>query len=283
MRVLILGVGDAFTKIHFGSSALVAGPDGYLLIDCPDLVHRAIHEANRRAGWDVDASKIHDVLITHLHGDHCNGLESFGFARMLRRMKTPSAPLPRLHISRPASERVWERLAPAMDGACCLRHSPARLADFYLLDTIEPQSEAVIAGLTVRCRFTQHPVPTTGLLISDGEWTLGWSSDTPYEQAHIDWLDQADLIVHESSRGPIHTPIEALNSLPDELRAKLRLIHLRDDFDRSGTDIEILSQGDVLQGPVRESDGRESRPQSASDDRWAGDRSDADTAAGGTS
>ncbi len=73
MRVLILGVGDAFTKIHFGSSALVAGPDGYLLIDCPDLVHRAIHEANRRAGWDVDASKIHDVLITHLHGDHCNG------------------------------------------------------------------------------------------------------------------------------------------------------------------------------------------------------------------
>ncbi len=253
MRVLILGVGDAFTRAHFGSSALVEGPDGYLLIDCPDLVHRAIHEASRRAGWDVDASKIQDVLITHLHGDHCNGLESFGFARMILRMKTPSAPLPRLHISRPASERVWERLAPAMDGVCCLGHSPARLGDFYLLDTIEPQREAAIAGLTVRCRFTKHPVPTTGLLISDGEWTLGWSSDTSFEQAHIDWLDQADLIVHESSLGPIHTPIESLNSLPDELRAKLRLIHLPDDFDRSGTDIEILAEGDVLQGPERSS------------------------------
>ncbi len=278
MRVLILGVGDAFTRVHFGSSALVDGPDGYLLIDCPDPVHRAIHDASRRAGWDVDASRIHNVLITHLHGDHCKGLESFGFARMILRMKTASAPLPRLYINRPASERVWERLAPAMDGACCMGHSPARLSDFYLLDTIEPQHEAAIAGLTVRCRFTQHPVPTTGLLISDGEWTLGWSSDTPFEQAHIDWLNQADLIVHESSLGPIHTPIESLNSLPHELRAKLRLIHLPDDFDCSGTDIEILVEGDVLEGPVRESDGREGRPQPASDDRCAGDRSDADMA-----
>ncbi len=68
MRVLILGVGDAFTRAHVGSSALVEGPDGYLLIDCPDPVHRALHHASRRAGWDVDASRIHDVLITHLHG-----------------------------------------------------------------------------------------------------------------------------------------------------------------------------------------------------------------------
>ena len=253
MRVLILGVGDAFTRVHFSTSALVEGPGGYLLVDCPDPVHRTIHDGTRRAGWDVDAAGIHDVLITHLHGDHCNGLESFGFARMLLRMETPSAPLPRLHLSRPASERVWERLAPGMDGTCCMDHSPARLSDFYRLEPIEPRREAAIAGLSVKCRFTRHPVPTTGLLISDGEWTLGWSSDTPFEQAHIDWLDQADLIVHESSPGPIHTPIESLNSLPDELRAKLRLIHLPDDFDRSATDIEILAEGDVLQNLRRAS------------------------------
>ena len=44
MRALILGVGDAFTGRHFGSSALLEGPSGYVLLDCPDLVHRAIRE-----------------------------------------------------------------------------------------------------------------------------------------------------------------------------------------------------------------------------------------------
>lgn len=248
MRILIIGIGDAFTQLHFGSSALIEGPEGYVLIDCPDLIHRAIREAIQRAGWGVDASRIHDIVITHLHGDHSNGLESFGFARMLRCSQTPSEPPPRLHINEPASKRVWEKLAPAMDGTCLPR--PPRLTDFFALNVIDPESEVIIAGLSVRCRFTRHPVPTTGLLVSDGTWTLGWSGDTSFEPAHIDWLNQADLIVHESNRGPVHTPIEALNVLPDEVRSKMRLIHLPDDFDHSSTDIGVLAEGDVLERPA---------------------------------
>ena len=80
MRMLVLGVGDAFTRLHFGTSALLEGPEGFVLLDCPDLVHRALHEASAKAGWDVDVMSISDILLTHLHGDHCNGLESFGFA-----------------------------------------------------------------------------------------------------------------------------------------------------------------------------------------------------------
>jgi len=113
MRVLTLGVGDAFTKLHFGSSALIEGPHGYVLLDCPDLIHRTSHEATSRARWDVDASKIHDILLTHLHSDHCNGLESFAFARMILRMQDSSVSLPRIYINEPASGRIWERLAPA--------------------------------------------------------------------------------------------------------------------------------------------------------------------------
>lgn len=45
MRVFILGIGDAFTRLHFGSSALIEGPHGWVLLDCPDPIHRAIHEA----------------------------------------------------------------------------------------------------------------------------------------------------------------------------------------------------------------------------------------------
>ena len=247
MRMLTLGVGDAFTKLHFSCGALIEAPEGYVLIECSDLVHRALHEATQRAGWNVDASNVDDLIITHLHGDHCNGLESFGFHRMMRRMsEQKKTPLPRLHTNRPASERVWERLAPAMYRAPA-HERPGELSDYYDLRVFEPGEPATIAGLTVQCRFTKHPIPTTALLIDDGNWTLGWSSDTPFEPELVDWLDQADLIVHESNYGPVHTPIQALNELPDKVRAKIRLTHLPDDFDRSLTDIPILEEGEVLQ------------------------------------
>ena len=246
MRALITGVGDAFTRASFGTSALVEGPRGYVQIDCPDPIHRVWSEAASRSGWKISAGNIHDVIVTHLHGDHCNGLESFGFWRALQRLRESSTTRPQLHITAPVAARVWEKLAPAMD-AFVKGARPCSLADFFDVHTLSSEAASTIAGLTVQCRFTKHPVPTIGLLLSDGARTLGWSSDTPFEQAHVDWLNRADLIVHESNLGPSHTPIEKLNGLPNAIRAKMRLIHLPDGFDASSTDIKILRAGDVLE------------------------------------
>lgn len=246
VRVLILGVGDAFSRHHYGSSALIEAPGGYVLIDCPDLIHRVLRQATGAAGWNVDASDVSDVLITHLHGDHTNGLESFAYARMILRHQNGSAPIPRLFTNRPASKRVWEKLAPAMDEAW-IKGPGRKLSDFFDLRTLDPDTPATVAGLTVRCRFTQHVVPTTGLLISDGRTTFGWSGDTTFDEAHLKWLSEADLIVHEAGGGAVHTPVERLNEQPDALRRKLRLIHLPDEFDASKTDIRPLAEGEVLE------------------------------------
>ena len=246
MKMLIVGIGDAFTRQHFSTSGLVEGPHGYVLIDCPDLVHRALHEATSTAGWNVRAEHIDDVIVTHLHGDHCNGLESFGFYRRLYRMKHPEATVPRLHINSRSAARLWERLAPAM-------HAPmgdqrqSRLEDYFDVRALDPDRPSAVAGLQVQCRFTGHPIPTTGLVLSDSDSSAGWSSDTPFDQDHIDWLNQADVIVHESNLGASHTPIERLNQLPEDIRAKIRLIHLIDDFDASCTGLRILRQGEVVE------------------------------------
>ncbi len=246
MRVLILGVGDAFTRVHFGTSALLEGPGGFVLLDCPGLMHRALHEASARAGWKVDAMDIDDVLLTHLHGDHCNGLESFGFAHAFPRSgAAPSATRPRIHTSRPVSDRLWERLAPAMDEATS--EAPRSLDDYFDVRVLELGTTATVAGLNVQCRFTQHPIPTIGLLISDGNGTLGWSGDTVFEQAHIDWLSGADVIVHEANLGHAHTSVEDLNALPAALQRKIRLVHILDDFDASTTAMTPLQEGEVLE------------------------------------
>ena len=246
MRVIILGVGDAFTSRSFGSSALILGPHGPVLLDCPDPIHRVIRSACEPHALDIDALKIHDIILTHLHGDHSNGLESFGFhRRFATKLIAPAPPKPRLHLTDAARSRLWEKLAPAMDGPVG-GDRPSTLDDYYDLHAIAPETTASVAGLTVQCRFTGHPIPTVGLKISDGSSTLGWSGDTPFEQAHIDWLSDADLIVHESNLGGAHTPIDQLNALPDDLRAKMRLIHLPDDFDHACTDIRPLAEGELI-------------------------------------
>ncbi len=252
MHALVLGVGDAFTRRYFGSSALIQGPGGYVLLDCPDLVHRALYEATGRAGWTVEAATIDDILLTHLHGDHCNGLESFGFRHRIARQRQEStaqraAVAPRLHTSRPAADRVWERLAPAMDGAKAGGRPARRLEDFFDLSVLDPDLPAWVAGLRIECRFTNHPIPTIGLIISDGKSALGWSSDTSFDEAHIQWLSRADVIVHECGSGPPHTSVDTMNALPDTLRAKIRLIHIPDDFDPTTTDLRPLEQGEVLE------------------------------------
>lgn len=247
MRVLILGIGDAFTNRGFGSSAVIEGPDGYLLIDCPDLIHRALAEACRTSGWRVDVRDLNDVLLTHLHGDHCNGLESFGFARLVMRLKGTQTALPRLHTHPASAARLWERLAPAMDAPIHKGDPNATLADFYHLHVIDPSRTATIAGLTIRCRYTIHPVPAIGLKISDGRTTLGWSGDTVFEPAHIEWLSEADVIIHEANIGPAHTQIELLNALPERLRRKMRVTHVIDDYDPRSSDIPPLTEGEVLE------------------------------------
>ena len=82
--------------------------------------------------------------------------------------------------------------------------------------------------------------------ISSAGATLGWSSDTRFDPSHIDWLSSADIIVHETSESRVHTPIACLNALPPELRRKMRLIHMEDDFDQAVTDIIALAEGEVL-------------------------------------
>jgi len=242
LRIVITGSGDAFSSQHYGSSAVVLGPRGHVLIDCPDPIHRALREAREKSGLPLDVPSVLDVIITHLHGDHVNGLEAFGFTHWLLRRHEPARPRPRVHAAPPVMERLWQRLAPAMD-----QGGSATLEEYFEPRLLDPLKPSRIADLDVDCRQTTHMIPTFGLRLRDGQSSIGWSSDTGFEQAHVDWLDECGVIVHETSPPPFHTPVSDLLAQPDSVRRKIRLIHAPDDFDAASCPLPLLREGDVVE------------------------------------
>jgi hypothetical protein len=51
-------------------------------------------------------------------------------------------------------------------------------------------------------------------------------------------------MVHETSGGPTHTPVERLNGLEPGLLARMALIHMPDGFDPASTPIRLLRDGE---------------------------------------
>jgi ribonuclease BN (tRNA processing enzyme) len=106
-----------------------------------------------------------------------------------------------------------------------------------------------LGPLRIERRFTRHHIPTTAVRVSiDGRRRplLGYSADTAFDPDLIDWLAEADCVIHETNYGT-HTPLASLLLLPEALRARMRLIHYPDTLDPASCPITCLREGEVLE------------------------------------
>lgn len=242
LRVLVLGVGDAFSAKHYSSSIALECDGEWLLIDCPHPVRKMVHEASAAAGLKLDVGDIGAVALTHLHADHSSGLESYGY--FLRFVHQRKATL----LAHPAvTERLWsghlaagmEQLLPSVDAT---PHG-MELADYFAPVALSESAPVSWGPFRIECRRTIHHIPTTAFRITAGGKTLGYSADTTFDPTLIEWLSAADLIVHETNYG-IHTPYAKLAALPSAVRAKMRLIHYPDEHVEEPEVLRTLKQGD---------------------------------------
>ncbi len=241
--VMILGVGDAFSERHHPACLLLICDDFYLSIDCPDRYRAVLSEASSRSGRQVGLDQINDFVITHVHGDHMNGLEGVGFFKhFVEKRKV------RVYTISDVRASIWDsRLKGSMstlwDGQKYNRMGFDDFFDYYPLG----QNDADRVGpFRVRTYLTGHHVPTFGMLIEAGGKRLGYSGDTAFDPGLIEFLDPADLIIHETNLGPAHTDIHLLTGLPVETQAKIRLIHYPDDIELPPCHLSLLREGEML-------------------------------------
>jgi ribonuclease BN (tRNA processing enzyme) len=245
LRLLVLGVGDAFSALSYSSCLALEAEGSWLLIDCPHPIRKILREAGLAAGVALDVGQFGAVVLTHLHADHSSGLEGLAFfSHYLLRRRIPLLTHPDVLA------HLWD--GHLSGGMACSVSSPGDapqcrgLDDFFEVLPLSEQGVVQTGPFRVRCRLTPHSVPTTALRIEAAGRCLGYSADTMFDPALIEWLSAADLIVHETHPAPTHTPYAELARLPADLRAKMRLIHYPDDFDTAGSVIEPLRQGQLL-------------------------------------
>ncbi len=211
-EVFVLGVGDAFTARHH-TSALVLVCDGFhLAIDCPDRYREALAAAGARSGRGVGIEAIDHLLLTHVHGDHMNGLEGLAFFKHFAEQKRL-----RLALTPEVQEVLWDaRLRASMgsifDGA---QMREKVLCDYFEILPLRWDEENIIGPFHIRLRRTIHHVPTCALRVRAADRTFGYSSDTAFDPGLIEFLSSADLIVHETNFGPAHSAYERLAELPE--------------------------------------------------------------------
>ncbi len=280
LKLHVLGVGDAFSERYHNACLAIEEPGSatVLLLDCPPALPRVLSDHRKRTHANLSVQTIDHVLITHLHGDHCGGLEAYFFMRrfLVRRkpflygakvvldplwehrlsggmayLAPPAPEFSQREIEDQLREPIYKH--PKADAALQASRQvllPSahglQLSDYA--ERIDLQTRTQIGPLVIEHRFTCHHVPTTAIrisLLNHREPLLGYSSDTAFDPDLIAWLCEAETVIHETNFG-IHTPLHALMLLPEKYRDKMHLIHYPDALDCEKSPIRCLREGAVL-------------------------------------
>ncbi len=243
LSVLVLGTGDAFSAERYSSCLALRCGASWLLVDCPHPIRKILREASRPLSLDLDVDAFEAVVLTHLHADHASGVEGFGYFSHFvcgRRARLACHP--------GVAAGLWEgHLRSGMGALMEPGGVPEEkgLEDWFELVALDTERPVRIGPFEIECRPTLHHIPTTALRIRAGGSSLGYSADTAFDPELIEWLGEADLVIHETNFGA-HTPYEDLAGLPEALRRRMRLIHYPDGFDLEGAAIAPLRDGDWL-------------------------------------
>jgi len=235
--IKILGTGDFFSAPElYNSSAIVTSQGKRLLIDCGFRARDALENLDMTPN-DIDA-----IFITHVHGDHVQGLERFGYEmRFIYRRKQ------KLIFHKSIYHQLWdETLKGSMKS---VGEGKASLEDYFDVIALENMSFELY-GLHFDLNWMRHTPdhPTCSLLINSDVF---WSSDTntmPELLANL----QFRVGFHDCNIGPpnrVHAHIdEIVRDYPQEIRERLWAIH--GEHEREESKINGVMKGVARVGDV---------------------------------
>jgi CRP-like cAMP-binding protein len=185
------------------------------------------------------------IILTHCHADHCAG--TLQKALQADRIKLYTTPTIYASFLRKA-EAITGLSAEIFEQIIDYRPVPIRKPIF-------------IHGARFSFHYTLHSIPCIGLEAWLGGKSLAYSSDTLndpaiVEQMHLGGLmsrERADdliefpwhhdLVIHEAGVPPIHTSTSFLDSLSEDIKSRLYIVHTTQSAIPEGSNLRLAPLG----------------------------------------
>jgi len=224
--ITVLGSADGFTADGTTAGFVLWMRNHGILVDPP------AHSAQYLRQNGISSRKVTHVILTHCHADHDAGT----FQKILLEQRVTVMTTKTIMAS---FIRKYS-LVSGMPEDFLLR--------LFIVHFVKISEPVHFQGGTITFFYALHALPCVGFRAELDGKSMTYSGDTFYEVAGLKALSergvisdarresllyrgsiqQSDLLLHEAGVAPIHTPPDALKSLPEELRRNLKVIHISD-------------------------------------------------------
>jgi CRP-like cAMP-binding protein len=239
LGVTVLGASHGFdpTGKTTGFVIWVAGRG--LLVDPPVDATMSLREQG------VPSKLIDGIILTHCHADHDSGT----FQKILDEGRVAVYTTPTILGS-------FLRKYSALSGL-----SEDLLRRTFVYNPVKIGAPLRVHGAEISFFYTLHSIPTIGFELFYGGKSLAFSSDSHYDPAQIKVLQEKgvlkpgraaallafpwhhSLILHEAGVPPLHTPSSVLAQLPDDVKARLYVVHIAEKDVPKGSGLKVARTG----------------------------------------
>jgi len=222
--ITVLGSADGFSADGTTAGFVLWMRGRGILVDPPAHSAQYLHKNG------ISSRKVTHVILTHCHADHDAGT----FQKILLEQRVTVMTTKTIMA---AFVRKYS-LVSGMPDEFLLR-----LFFFHSAKIAEPVH---FQGGTITFFYALHALPCIGFRAELGGKSITYSGDTCYDPdsllqlqhrgiiseqrrqflLHRGSVQPSDLLLHEAGIAPIHTPLEALKALPEDLRKNLKIIHV---------------------------------------------------------
>ena len=229
MKLTWLGTGtiNSYDNYHTNSVLHDENTDERLLLDCGGDIRWALKEQG------LTYKDIGHVYISHLHGDHCGGLEWLGFCRFF----DPDCTKPVLYISKAIRDDLWNNVLSG--GMRSLQGMINTLYTYFDVVSLGKNEAFIFGNANLQLVQSIHIMdgfalqPCFGLIVESPIQKTYFTFDSQFCPEQItDFYAMADMIFHDCEITPyksrVHANYQDLITLPDRTREKMWLTHFQD-------------------------------------------------------
>ncbi len=227
LKMTFLGSGSAFTVgcNNFQSNIIFELGKDILLLDAGSDIRHALHEQNK------SYQDIKSVYITHMHGDHCGGLE---WLALTTYFDPDYKEKPHLFASERIMGDLWSKTLSG--GLSTLPTIKASIDSYFNIHPVKQHEGFIWHGIEFKLVQTVHfyseyeLMPSFGLIFTYNNTRVFFTSDTQYAPGQLmSFYEEADIIFHDcetlSRKSGVHAHYTELAQLPENIKKKMWLYH----------------------------------------------------------